>query len=88
MNKSIFRALGVGTLFIFAYYAYQISWGMIITFRYAPDFANTTGSVGNGQSKVAFGQAASNWQISLELIGMMALGMSIYYLVRYFKKGK
>jgi menaquinol-cytochrome c reductase cytochrome b subunit len=89
MKKPLFRALGVGLIFVFVFYAIQIIRGMYLAMNYAPDIINTYESVDYLQHKVTFGYVVSSpiWR-SIEVIGLMFLGVIVFYTGKMLRSKK
>lgn len=86
MRKPIVRAFTVGLVVVFVYYAFQIVQGMFLTLNYVPDVLKAYDSVDDLQHKVSFGIVASPVWIVFEVLGLMALGMVVYYLGRLLRR--
>lgn len=86
MKKPLFRALTVGLIFVFVYYAIQIIQGMYLTMNYVPDIVDKYKSVDYLQHKVTFGHVYSPmWRI-IEVSGLMLLGIVVYYTGKILRR--
>lgn len=79
MKKHFFRAIVVGLVFVFVFYAFQILQGMYLTMKYVPDIVDSYESVDYLQHKVAFGISSSPMWRTVEILGLMLLGIVVYY---------
>lgn len=93
MKRPFFRSLLVGLLFVLAYYGaqivVQIIQGMFLTANYVPDIVEKYESVDDLQHKIAFGviySPISIWEIAGEIIGLMLLGIAVYYAGRRWRE--
>ncbi|WP_169081364.1 hypothetical protein [Paenibacillus sp. PL91] len=88
MKKPFIRALVLGLIFVFIFYAFQILQGIYLTMNYVPDIVETYESVDHLQHKVAFGYVLSPVWRTLEILVLMLLGIIVYYAVRILRKKK
>jgi Cytochrome b subunit of the bc complex len=88
MKKPIIRALIVGVLFVFVYYAYQILHGVYQTMNYVPDIVEAYESVDHLQIKVAFGYQLNPLRTMIEIVAILLLGMGVYYSGRMLRRKK
>lgn len=88
MRKPIFKALIVGLIFIFVYYAFQTIRGIYLTINYEPEIAETYKSVDYLQHKVAFGYILNPAWVAFEVLVLMLLGIIAYYMARVMKRKK
>ncbi len=88
MKKLFFRALIVGLIFVFVYYAFQIIQGMYLTMNYVPDIVEKYESVDYLQYKVTFGHVSNPLWRTIEVSGLMLLGIVVYYTGRILRRKK
>lgn len=88
MKRPIIRALIVGLIFVISYYVFQILRGMYLTFNYVPDIIESYDSVDYLQHKVSFGISVDPTRILIEVLGLLLLGMSTYFVVRKVRSKK
>jgi quinol-cytochrome oxidoreductase complex cytochrome b subunit len=88
MKKSFFRALIVGILFVFVYYAFQIIQGMYLTMKYVPNIVEAYESVDHLQNKVTFGYKSNLLWRMIEILAIMLLGIVVYYAGRILRRKK
>lgn len=86
MKRPIFRALTVGIIFIFTYYVIQVLRGMYLTYNYVPDITESYNSVDYLQHKVSFGISLDPLRILIEVLGLLLLGIALYFGVRRARK--
>ncbi|MBP1996861.1 hypothetical protein [Paenibacillus eucommiae] len=85
-KKGIFQALLTGFICVFAFYAFQVLQGMYLTMKYVPDIAKAYESVDYLQNKVSFGVRYNPvWDV-IEFLGLMLLGMLVYYMGRVLRR--
>ncbi len=82
MKRPIVRSLIVGVIFVITYYAFQVLRGMHPTFNYVPDMTKSYDSVDHLQHKVSFGISVDPTRLFLEVLGMLLLGMIVYFVGR------
>ncbi|WP_054024999.1 hypothetical protein [Bacillus sp. FJAT-28004] len=88
MKKPFIRALVLGLIFVFVFYAFQMLQGLYLTLNYVPDIVETYESDDYLQQKVAFGYVLSPVWRTLEILGLMLLGIIVYYAGRILRKKK
>lgn len=88
MRKPIVRAVAVGLLFVFGYFALQIIWGMYLTLHYVPDMIESSEPVHVLQQDVAFGFVFNPLGAIVEVLGLLTFGMILYYGWRFWKMHK
>ncbi|XID90423.1 hypothetical protein ACF3MZ_17960 [Paenibacillaceae bacterium WGS1546] len=88
MKKPFFRSLIVGLIFVVVYYAFPIIQGMYLTSNYVPEIIEKYESVDYLQHEVTFGQGLSPVWRAIEIIGVMLLGMVVYYIGRALRRRK
>ena len=89
MKRRFLRSLVIGLLFVVAFYAFQMIYGMILTVHYVPDVVESYESVDALQPVVAFGHEANGmWRTVLETAGPMLLGIVVYYVSTYLRSRK
>ncbi|MFX3631473.1 MAG: hypothetical protein ACE3L7_20030 [Candidatus Pristimantibacillus sp.] len=86
MKKPFFRALIVGLIFVFVYYAIQIVQGMYLTINYVPDIVDQYESVDYLQHKVTFGHVSSPMWRAIEVSALISLGIAVYYTGMMLKR--
>lgn len=79
MKNHVFRALIIGLLFVFVFYAFQILQGMYLTMKYVPDIVESYESVDYLQHKVTFGVKSNPMWRTVEIPVLMLLGIVVYY---------
>jgi quinol-cytochrome oxidoreductase complex cytochrome b subunit len=88
MKKPFFRALVVGLIFVFVFYAFQIIQGMYLTMNYVPNIVETYESVDYLQHKVTFGYISSPMWRTIEILGLMLLGIIVFYTGKVLRRKK
>jgi quinol-cytochrome oxidoreductase complex cytochrome b subunit len=86
MKKTFFRALILGLIFVFVYYLIQIIQGMYLTMNYAPNIAEKYESVDVLQHIVTFGHVSSPMWRTIEVSGLMLLGIVVYYTGKLLRR--
>ncbi|SFS76011.1 hypothetical protein [Paenibacillus sp. BC26] len=88
MKKSFFQALIVGLIFVFVYFAFQIIQGIYLTMNNIPDIVEKYKSVDSMQHRVTFGHIGNPFWRTLEVSGMLLLGIGVYYTVKRLRTKK
>jgi hypothetical protein len=88
MKRHIVRALIVGLIFVITYYVIQVIRGMYLSYNYVPDIIKSYDSVDHLQHKVSFGISVDPARIFLEILGLMLLGMIMYFVMRKVRSKK
>jgi quinol-cytochrome oxidoreductase complex cytochrome b subunit len=88
MKRHIARALIVGLIFIITYYVFQVLRGMYLTYNYVPDIIKSYDSVDHLQHRVSFGISGDPTRILFEVLGLLLLGMIMYFGVRMIRGKK
>ena len=88
MKKQAFQAVALGLVFVIVYYGFQILKGMFNTMKYVPDIVESYESVDILESKVSFGASSSSTWLAVEILGLMLLGIVIYYTGRKLRRKK
>jgi menaquinol-cytochrome c reductase cytochrome b subunit len=86
MKKSYVQAIFVGLLFVIVFYAFQLIQGMFLTMKRVPAIIESYESVDYLQQKVSFGVVSEPIWGVLECLGVMLLGILIFYLGRTLKR--
>ncbi|WP_367618538.1 hypothetical protein [Paenibacillus andongensis] len=86
MKKPFFRALVVGLIFVFVFYAFQIIQGMYLTMNYVPNIVETYESVDYLQHNVTFGYISSPMWRTIEILGLMLLGIIVFYTGKVLRR--
>lgn len=88
MNKTFIRALVLGLLFVVIYYLIQIIKGMYFTMNYIPNMQGKYESIDLLSSTSNFGDAHSPLWRTIEVVGMMLLGIVVYYTGKLLRRKK
>ncbi|NOU89018.1 hypothetical protein GC102_25190 [Paenibacillus sp. LMG 31460] len=88
MKKPVFQALVVGLIFVFVFHAFQIIQGMYLTMNYVPNIVETYESVDYLQHKVTFGYISSPMWRMIESLGLMLLGIIVFYTGKVLRRKK
>ncbi|MDQ8739461.1 hypothetical protein [Paenibacillus sp. LHD-38] len=88
MKKPFIRAIVLGLIFVFVFYAFQILQGLYLTMNYVPDIVETYESDDYLQHNVTFGYVSSPVWRTLEILVLMLLGIIVYYAGRILRKKK
>lgn len=88
MKIPFFRALVVGLIFVFVFYTFQIIQGMYHTMNYVPNIVETYESVDYLQHKVTFGYISSPMWRTIESLGLMLLGIIVFYTGKVLRRKK
>jgi menaquinol-cytochrome c reductase cytochrome b subunit len=86
MKKTFVRAIGIGLLFVFVYYAFRIVQGIYLTTNHVPDVLETYNTVEYMQQEVAFGYVISPVWTTIEVLGLLLLGCFVYYAGRKWRR--
>jgi quinol-cytochrome oxidoreductase complex cytochrome b subunit len=86
MKRPLFRALILGIIFVFVYYAIQIIQGMYLTLNYVPDSVDKYKSINYLQHKITFGQVNSPMWRMIEVSGLILLGIVVYYTGKILRR--
>jgi hypothetical protein len=82
MKKSYVQAFGVGLIFVIVFYAFQIVRGMYLTMNKVPAIIDSYESVDHLQQKVSLGFVPGPIWSVIEFLGVMLLGIIVFYLGR------
>lgn len=88
MKKPLIRGMIVGLIFVMVYYAFQIVQGIYLSMNYVPDVIESYETVDYLQHKVAFGSVSSPLWTTIEILGLMLLGIIVYYAGRRLRRKK
>ncbi|MEK5237091.1 hypothetical protein NST99_15485 [Paenibacillus sp. FSL L8-0470] len=86
MKKPLFRALIVGLIFVFVYYAIQFIQGVYLTMNSVPDIVDKYKSLDYLQREIAFGNAYSPMWRMIEVTVLMLLGIVVYYIGKLLRR--
>lgn len=75
-------------IFVITYYVIQVLRGLYVSYNYVPDIIKSYDSVDYLQHKVSFGISVDPPRIFLEFLGLLLLGMIVYFLVRKVRSNK
>lgn len=85
MKRHITRALIVGVIFIITYYVFRVLRSMYLTYNYVPDIIKSYDSAEHLQHKVSFGISGDLSRILFEVLGLLSLGMIMYFGIRMIR---
>ncbi|MGO4272715.1 hypothetical protein AB4Z22_23225 [Paenibacillus sp. TAF58] len=88
MKKQFFRALVVGLIFVFVFFTFEIIQGMYLTMNYVPDIVETYESIDYLQHKVSFGYISSPMLRTIEILGLLLLGIIVFYTGKILRRKK
>lgn len=88
MNRTFIRALVLGLVFVVVYYLIQIIQGMYLTMKYVPNLPLEYETKDYLFQKINGGDATTPlWRV-FEVVGMMLLGIVVYYTGKLLRRKK
>lgn len=86
MRKRIFRSLIFAITLVLVYYAFQMFMGFYTTLKYVPDIRDSYSAINFGSHKVAFGIKAAPFEVVIEILTIMVIGVVTYLSGSYVTK--
>lgn len=87
MKITIFRSMLFAITLSIVYYAVQVFWGYYMTLKYVPDISNSYAAIESfGNREVEFGFKPSPFDVTREIMIIMAIGGFIYISGSYVTK--
>ncbi|BBI35473.1 hypothetical protein [Cohnella abietis] len=88
MNKTFIKALITGIMFVFVFYAFQMIRREYFSPNDVPDIISSYASVDYLQQETKYGSISSPMWRVIESLGLMLLGVAVFYVGRLLRRKK
>ncbi|MGN7356196.1 hypothetical protein ACTHPF_02445 [Paenibacillus sp. SAF-054] len=78
MRRTLIQSVLFASLLILVYYGVQMGMGYFMTLQYVPEAFDNISSVESLQSSVSFGSIARPYSFTVELLGLLVIGMAVF----------